>query len=457
MLFRRCLTSSYLSESKTLSPVGTKGNVVAPCLVKIAMSAAHGGFGSERVPLGGGAAVFERLAASQAFAQHELLLLGAGPSTSTSGTHQYLRILQQETAPSSLSMMQYAKFSRDFEHATTREVLKLKPDLLLAHDVSEGPNVRQIAKAGIPVVTIFHVDVVDIFGRLYLGNSVSPVNLARWYRRARHLAWPQVLKLVFEKQQEVADWGALSVVPSPGAQELLEACYPGSTAPVRTIGWGAPEPRFQDDDIIKMADQLRKNHRIPSHHRVILTLSRLSPEKAQHRILEAIMLAEKEGKLPRDLTLVIAGAPAFMEGKRHAKKLRRLAQKINTQVVFPGHVGGLEKTAWYEMATLFVVNSLHESYGLTTLEAMQRGCPVVAVQSFGTSATVSPDVGVLIPKGPELLRRLLGTLLLLLSENSRSMLQQMALKARQKAGQETFQNAALALCRSLEEVHHNNY
>lgn len=407
------------------------------------MSAAHGGYGSEKVPLGGGAAVFERLIASKAFAKHQLQLIGPGPDSPPAGT--YHRVLNQNTAPSALGMMEYARFSREFGSATTQLVLKLKPDVLICHDISEGPDVRALSLAGIPVVTIFHVDVVDIFNRLYLGGLFNPESLARGYRGLRNLPWPGVLKLVFEKQQEVADFGALSVTPSEGARSLVERCYPLASAPVRTIGWGVPKCPFSDSEVEEEKARLRKLHAIPSHHNILLTLSRLSPEKAQHRLLQAVQFAERQGRLPCDLTIVIAGAPAFMEGRRHFRRLQELANSLNTRVLFPGHVGGLEKAAWYSSADIFVVNSLHESYGLTTLEAMQQGCPVVAVRSFGTADTVTPEVGRLVIPGPELPARLWGTLELYLRPEGTAERELMATRAKEKTLRETFERAASEL------------
>jgi glycosyltransferase involved in cell wall biosynthesis len=414
------------------------------------MSAAHGGFGSERVPLGGGAAIFERLAASSAFSDLDLQLLGAGPQEDSEG--RYLRILHQEETPSTLSMLEYARFCRRFGEATTDRVLALRPDILLCHDISEGPDVARLAAAGVKVVTVFHVDVVDIFGRLYLGGLVDPVSLTSGYRRCRRLPWPAVLRLVFEKQQQVADHGALSIVPSRGAGELLQRCYPKGRAPILTLGWGVPEDRFPPPSVERKSHELKVRHSIPTHHRVLLTLSRLSPEKAQHRLLQAIEFAESSGRMPDDVTVVIAGEAAFMEGKRHAHKLRKLAARIETRVIFPGHVGGLEKAAWYRMADLFVVNSLHESYGLTTLEAMQQCCPVIAVKSFGTADTVTDDVGRLVPPGPEIERRLWGTLEKYLKDEAKDQLETMGLNAQKKAALSTFEYTAETIRSSLEAL-----
>jgi glycosyltransferase involved in cell wall biosynthesis len=414
--------------------------------MRLAMSAAHGGFGSEKVPLGGGAAVFERLVTSGVFSDWEVHLLGAGPHAPPEG--EYHRLSAPERAPSALGMMEYARFCDDFGRATTEAALQIRPDVLLCHDISEGPDVEKLKKAGIKVVTIFHVDVVDIFSRLYMKRIVSPEKLTRGYRRLRSLPWPSVLRLVFEKQQAVCENGALSIVPSRGAEALLRRCYPQESAPVRTIGWGAPVLPFDDDAIVEAALQLRRQHQIPKQERVLLTLSRLSPEKAQHRLLEAVEYAERSGRVPPDLTVVIAGAPAFMEGERHARRLKKLAAKLRTRVLFPGHVGGIEKAAWYRLADLFVVNSLHESYGLTTLEAMQQGCPIVAVRSFGTADTVHAEVGRLVPPGPHMEIRLWGNIELLIAGN----LEKMSGEARKTAAANSFSRAAREVRQALDAL-----
>lgn len=415
------------------------------------MTSAHGGFGSEKIPLGGGAAVFERLCHTWARRSDlELVAVGAGPHA-PDGIDYRLTARPPKT-PSELSTLGYARFCRDFEEATTRLALAERPDVVLAHDISEGPNVATLRQAEIPIATIFHVDVVDIFSRLYLASALSAPRLTRFYSQTARLPWPQLLRLVFEKQRQVVEQGQLNVVPSPGAADLLERSYPRAGSATKVVGWGAPALGFCEAETTATARALRERHGIPQDHRVVLTLSRLSPEKAQHRLLQAVALAEAENRVPPNLTVVIAGAPAFMQGSSHAYRLRRLAQKLRTRVVFPGHVGGIDKAAWYRTADLFVVSSLHESYGLTTLEAMQQGCPVVAVSSFGTQATVSPQAGRLIPPGPELIRRLWGEIELLLAPQGEPVRQQLRAGALRSAQQQTFEKAAESLREALKQL-----
>lgn len=395
--------------------------------------------------------MFERLC--QAWSGHEgveLVAVGAGPRGPEKT--RYHQVATPAKAPSALSTFAYARFCHDFERASTRLALTEKPNVVLAHDISEGPDVLALRNANIALATIFHVDVVDIFSRLYLGSVLSPQMLARAYDKARKLPWPGVLKLVFQKQRRVMLHGQLNLVPSSGAAELLEACYPEACSPTEVIGWGAPTLPFSDDEVADRARELRADHDIPESHQLLLTLSRLSPEKAQHRLLQAVATAESEGRAPRDLTVVIAGAPAFMQGPSHARQLEKLARKLKTRVLFPGHVGGLDKAGWYRAADIFVVCSLHESYGLTTLEAMQQGCPVVAVSSFGTRDTVPSSAGRLVRPGPELVRRLWGELELLLGDEGDALRRSLSAGASRAAREQSFERAAQGVLEALKRL-----
>lgn len=370
------------------------------------MTAAHGGYGSERVPLGGGAAVFERLAREWARSpQVELHLCGPGPEAPAVGAH-YHRAELLDRPPSALDEWRYARFCREFEAHTTRLALELRPDLVLAHDLSEGPDFEELSYRGIESHVIFHVDVVDFFHRIYMGAKVSPERLARWNRTRMGRLLPDILKLVFDKQQRAVNHCRSLIVPSQPMADILERCYPGSRAKTHVFAWGAPSPDYDEEEVEREARDLRSRLQL-GESPLLMTLSRISPEKGQHRLLEALLLGEAREEVPPGLTLVIAGKGAFMKGQGYRRRLLGLAARLRkVRVLFPGHLGGMRKRAWLRASDLFVVASRHESYGLTTLEAMQQRCPVVAIESYGTAATVDHGVGCLVPDGSQLSLRL---------------------------------------------------
>src|SRR5207245_1014865 len=72
-----------------------------------------------------------------------------------------------------------------------------------------------------------------------------------------------------------------------------------------------------------------------------------------------------------------------------------------TRILFPGYLAGLSKRAHFQLADLFIFPSRHESYGLTLLEALRAGLPVVACPHYGAEELVQPDFGVLLPPATE--------------------------------------------------------
>jgi len=117
----------------------------------------------------------------------------------------------------------------------------------------------------------------------------------------------------------------------------------------------------------------------PADGFVIMTLSRLSPEKGIERLLEAMRFVDG------NVRVWICGAAAYMKGKRYERKLRRMADE---RVEFLGHVTGDRKAALLQRADVFVSPSRHESYGLTIAEAQAAGCRIISHCHYGAAGTV---------------------------------------------------------------------
>ncbi len=355
------------------------------------MTAAHAGYDSETLPLGGGAAICERLC--RAWSGRPLGLLGTGP-TAPAGVEYRRFDLLGGRHPATLNELAYARFSRRFERACTEALLeeaRREPIAVLCHDVAEGPDCARLAAAGIPVFTILHVDVVDFFCRIYLRSLVRPETLARLHRRTRHWPiWPDLLRLVFDKQLDAALTCRSLVVPSEGMRTVLERCY--GNPPVEVVPWGSlPVPPGVEAE----RERLRREWNLTGP--LLVTLSRISREKGLDIFLEELLRAEAEGALREPLTVVIIGSPAYMGGMRFRARLQAMAARFrHVRVIFAGHLGGATKHAALSLADLLVFCSRHESYGLSIMEAMVNGLPTVAMASHGTEATVGQAGGVLV-------------------------------------------------------------
>ena len=96
--------------------------------------------------------------------------------------------------------------------------------------------------------------------------------------------------------------------------------------------------------------------------------------------------------------------------KERAAKLKKV------RVIFPGYVYGLEKQAHFRLANLYIFPSRYESYGLTLMEALRAGLPVVACHTDGTEHLVREEFGELLPAGartriPQLLKEAIQRML----------------------------------------------
>jgi len=88
---------------------------------------------------------------------------------------------------------------------------------------------------------------------------------------------------------------------------------------------------------------------------------------------------------------------------------KKAARLLRTKIIFPGYVTGDRKRAFFSLAHLYVFPSLHESYGLTLLEALSAGLPAVCLDHSGARSVMRPEFGRMVQ--PAQLREAVSSLL----------------------------------------------
>ena len=305
---------------------------------------------------------------------------------------------------------QYVDFIFKFEQAVTDEILRHDPreTVVLANDMSDGPRFRVLAEKGYSVYCIFHMNMVHVVTKAFLLDLIRPETSAAIYRfidrSPFRFVLPKFLKLIFAKQEESLLHCRGIIVPSEGMKRVLVRMYPDVTPDkIHVFPWGSHTDACDDTLLRTRAGELRQQYAIPDDMTILITLSRISPEKGQDRLLKALELWEQEESFPKTgLCVLMCGVAGYRHAKSYEKKVKERASALRkVRVIFPGYVYGLEKQAHFRLANLYIFPSRYESYGLTLMEALRAGLPVVASHTDGTEHLVRQEFGELLPDAAE--------------------------------------------------------
>ncbi|AGU83157.1 glycosyltransferase family 4 protein [Streptococcus anginosus] len=140
----------------------------------------------------------------------------------------------------------------------------------------------------------------------------------------------------------------------------------------RVIPTGIELAKFERPEITSenIAD-LRGKLGISNQETMLLSLSRVSYEKNIQAVLAALPAVLEENP---DVKLVVAGdGPYLSDLKAQAKRLG-----ITYAVVFTGMIAPSETALYYKAADFFISASTSETQGLTYLESLASGTPIIA-------------------------------------------------------------------------------
>lgn len=157
------------------------------------------------------------------------------------------------------------------------------------------------------------------------------------------------------------------VVPSEFTRDRVRAHGLPAGTPVVVVPWSArPAPAAVGDRPVP--DGVRD-------HRIVLYPAITYPHKNHRVLLDAFAgLAAQDD----DVRLVLPGREGSAEG---AVRERIERPDLRGRVVRLGRVPADELEAWYAAASLVVVPSRYEGFGLPALEAQVRGIPVLAARA----------------------------------------------------------------------------
>ncbi|CAM3373518.1 MULTISPECIES: glycosyltransferase family 4 protein [Saccharibacillus] len=230
-----------------------------------------------------------------------------------------------------------------------RELLDWKPDVIHSQcEFSTFRMARYIAGAlKIPIVHTYHTVYEDYT------HYFSPSRT--WGRAAVALFTRRTLKHV----ESV-------VAPTQKVRSLLQSY--GVPGDIQVVPTGVDLSQFQAELPAERRLLLRKSLGLAEEDRVLVSVGRLAKEKNLEEILRFVSRCPH----PRLKLLIVGDGPNRQALERRADELG-----LRERIVFAGMVQPEQVANYYKLGDLFVSASNSETQGLTYIEAMASGVPVL--------------------------------------------------------------------------------
>lgn len=158
--------------------------------------------------------------------------------------------------------------------------------------------------------------------------------------------------------------------PLKAANALLP-CSRHEAETLRAMGLRQPQtvvPLWLDVEAIERTPR----HSVELQHPAILFIGQLTPRKGYDLLLRA---------LPQVIARYPTATVQFVSGLNQEDRATLIAQArelgVHEQIILRGRVDDAELINLYRAADVYVTPTRYEGFGLTLLEAMSAGCPIV--------------------------------------------------------------------------------
>ncbi|SPA13646.1 putative Glycosyl transferase, group 1 [Cupriavidus taiwanensis] len=320
------------------------------------------------------------------------------------------------------------------DKALLPEVVSFAPNVRVIH-VTAGPPVQIPKEQLLPYMEDFGAFLADFVRRDATGYDVLHANFfmsGQAALRARHtLGIPLVMTFHalgkvrrlhqgstdgfpderFGIEDTLVREADCVVAECPQDLDDLVNLYSADPARVQTVPCGfdaaefAPVPR----------DAARRALGWPLDGFRVLQLGRLVPRKGIDNVIRALGCLRRDTGL--DATLYVVGGNAEQPSVQATPEIGRLqdvasAEGVAERVVFTGRRGRDTLRLFYSAADVFVTTPWYEPFGITPVEAMACGAPVIGADVGGIRSTVvDGHTGFLVPpKAPAALAARLAQL-----------------------------------------------
>jgi len=166
------------------------------------------------------------------------------------------------------------------------------------------------------------------------------------------------------------------------------------------------ENKLQADGDHSLSVKCSSEEQVESKKRTLLFVGRVSPEKGLHILLDAfkevaqkfpdviLEIAGSEISAPREFVFGLSDEPdrlgfaEFYSGSYLEKLKLRVSPEIKDRVSFVGYVSHDELPVYYKRAEILINPSLSEAFGMSLVEGMATGIPVIGARIGGMTSVI---------------------------------------------------------------------
>lgn len=244
-----------------------------------------------------------------------------------------------------------ARGTLSYKNRFIKEIIDWSPDIVHSHtEFCTLIHAKYIRKTlGLPHIHTYHTMYEDYLCYIFKGMLISK-------RRAM-----SIIRKLIGSVDEI-------ITPTQKAKGSLTAY--GIHKPISIIPTGIDLTRFTTaEKYSEKIKELRNNIGIKEADKVLIFLGRLGKEKN----VDEIIMNVKELNEEQNIKMLIVG------GGPYADNLKKLVNELglSEKIIFTGMVPPEEVPLYYLLANIFVTASTSETQGLTYIEALASGLPVV--------------------------------------------------------------------------------
>lgn len=259
---------------------------------------------------------------------------------------------------------------------TTRHGLKY--DMIYSHYWLSGWVGQKLKESwGTPFVHMFHT-LGQMKQRILSHSTIMPTQRIR-------------------TETEVINWADRIIAATPAEHSQLMWLYRANRRKIEIVPPGVNIERFSPLSQSEAKQQLG----FEDNHKILLFVGRIEPLKAIDSIINALNVVQQESpSLINEIRFAVVGGDPNDKHDKEMMYLQELTENygLSDVVLFLGAKDQTQLPIYYAAATVVVMPSDYESFGMVALEAMAMGTPVIASNVGGLGYLVKDaKTGFLVP------------------------------------------------------------